>query len=400
MDSTLSVGDRIGELRRERGMSQEALAHAAGTSAGYISQIERGERLPGCQLIMRIAAALTVEPGRLLDRGERLDRSDRDHGILALRDALLSVGDIPGMDLGEDEAIPAPVSQLERDVEFGWGLYWSGRFGLLATLLPPVISAGRAAVREDGAAARKPLAQALQLAADVLVHVGNDDLAFAAARRAITVAYECDDPLQHATLAGTLSWILLHQGRLDKAERVAAQMADAIRPPGRVSMEHLTVHGALLMSAAAPAAAAGRADAVRDYLAEASVTALQYTEGDRHDYNVSHGPSQVNMQRAHTDTVLGRSQEAVKAAQRVSRADLLGISWGALHLDVARAYMDMGRGRGRPRSAVLALLEAHSVSAEWARSQGPFRDLARAAVRGATRPTDEVRALKSAVGLT
>ncbi len=52
-------------LREHRGMTQAQLAKAAGTSAVYISQIERGERRAGRQLRGRLGKALGVEPGLL-----------------------------------------------------------------------------------------------------------------------------------------------------------------------------------------------------------------------------------------------------------------------------------------------------------------------------------------------
>lgn len=51
-------GRRMRELRKERGLSQEELAHRAGLHYTYIGGIERGERNPALVNISRIAAAL------------------------------------------------------------------------------------------------------------------------------------------------------------------------------------------------------------------------------------------------------------------------------------------------------------------------------------------------------
>src|SRR5256885_8663744 len=57
-------------LREHRGMTQADLARAAGTSAVYVSQIERGERPAGRRLLPRIAAALRVAVDMLGDTRE------------------------------------------------------------------------------------------------------------------------------------------------------------------------------------------------------------------------------------------------------------------------------------------------------------------------------------------
>jgi DNA-binding XRE family transcriptional regulator len=53
-------------LREYRGMTQAQLAESAGTNAVYLSQIERGTRLAGRKLRLKLGKALRVEP-ELLD---------------------------------------------------------------------------------------------------------------------------------------------------------------------------------------------------------------------------------------------------------------------------------------------------------------------------------------------
>ena len=52
-------------LRKQRGFSQEELAHRAGLDRTYISDIERGNRNPGIKNVARIAKALGITTAEL-----------------------------------------------------------------------------------------------------------------------------------------------------------------------------------------------------------------------------------------------------------------------------------------------------------------------------------------------
>jgi transcriptional regulator with XRE-family HTH domain len=398
MNSTNSFGACLRRLRGERGLKQRELAERAGLAPKTVQLIEAGERLPSVPAVYRLADALGVDPSRMFGKRERLGRA-ASRGILAVRDAILPPQDLPGIDTGPDGE-PAPLERLERGVDQGWELYWQGQFAMLALLLPPLLTAARASERQYGTPACRPLAQAYQLAADLMVHTGDDSTAFTAAARAVRAAHRGGDPLQHATLAGTASWVLLHQGRLAEAQAVAEAGARAIAPSGSAPLPHLCVYGALLLSAAAPAAAAGDRGAVDALMTEAQASALPFT-ADRHDYQVSHGRSQIAMQRAHQQQALGEPAKALKAAAMADPADLLTISRGALLLDVAGAHLRM-RTRKEPGWITLAgdaLYEAWELSPNWAPHQGPWRAMV-AELRQAERTASErTEMLAEAAGL-
>jgi transcriptional regulator with XRE-family HTH domain len=68
----LSIGKRIHDLRKERGMKQATLAFEAGyTNRSTIAQIENGLTLPSVDKVIEIARALGVPPGILLDDWEK-----------------------------------------------------------------------------------------------------------------------------------------------------------------------------------------------------------------------------------------------------------------------------------------------------------------------------------------
>ena len=65
-DALRRFGDNVRTLRRERQLSQEALAARAGVHRTYVGSVERGERNVSVLNIHSLAAALEVDPAELL----------------------------------------------------------------------------------------------------------------------------------------------------------------------------------------------------------------------------------------------------------------------------------------------------------------------------------------------
>ena len=57
---TKKFGSHVKQLRKEKGISQEQLANAAGIERSYMGAIERGERNPTLYKLVQIAQALKV----------------------------------------------------------------------------------------------------------------------------------------------------------------------------------------------------------------------------------------------------------------------------------------------------------------------------------------------------
>lgn len=64
-------GERVRAVRRQRGLSQEALGTRAGLHRTYIGHIERGEVNPSLKNVLLVSQALEIDPGELL-RGLQL----------------------------------------------------------------------------------------------------------------------------------------------------------------------------------------------------------------------------------------------------------------------------------------------------------------------------------------
>ncbi len=68
-------GSNLKRLRKEAGLSQEALGDLAGLDRTHIGYFENGKRIPRIDTIYLIAEALEVEAGSLLALAEDADEA-------------------------------------------------------------------------------------------------------------------------------------------------------------------------------------------------------------------------------------------------------------------------------------------------------------------------------------
>jgi transcriptional regulator with XRE-family HTH domain len=70
----LAFGRTLRKARRDRDLSQEALAHEAGLSAKHVGEIERANKDPRLTTVLRLARALEMHSAELFGQyDERLD---------------------------------------------------------------------------------------------------------------------------------------------------------------------------------------------------------------------------------------------------------------------------------------------------------------------------------------
>jgi transcriptional regulator with XRE-family HTH domain len=67
MDIRERLAKNLRQLRQEKGWSQELCADEAGLHRTYLSDLERGARNPTITVVDKLATALGVTAGRLLD---------------------------------------------------------------------------------------------------------------------------------------------------------------------------------------------------------------------------------------------------------------------------------------------------------------------------------------------
>jgi len=97
------LGKRIRELRTSQSFSQDKLAELVGISGKYLGEVERGDGNVSIEKLEKIAEALDVTIGSLLDNAHMEDRADL-------------IKDIGGMLDKADDAEVRLVHRLVSDV--------------------------------------------------------------------------------------------------------------------------------------------------------------------------------------------------------------------------------------------------------------------------------------------
>jgi transcriptional regulator with XRE-family HTH domain len=392
MGDPISFGRRLERLRREHGMTREHLAAEVGISPETVKAIENGKRAPRHQMLLRLAAALGGQEalGELV--GIPAGAPDRDPSVLAIRDVIqspASVGALP-----DDQDAPLAPAQVRAGTAAGYAAYWAGDFARLAGMLPDLILSARVARDRGAPGMAEPLALARDLAAAVLVHLGEEDLALVAAGLAVQAAAGGDDELLHAAMRGTCAWVMLHQGRFADSEKVAAAAAAAAGEvrDGRAGRRD-AARGVLLMTAVGPAAVAGRD--VAGYIAEAAALAAGLG-GPVTAWGTSFSAASVRMQAVYAYAVRREPGRALRAAGQVRPLeDLPGtISRGRHLLDIAQAHVDAGHWG----EATGILAQARRMAPEWFSRQEAARLLTGEILDRKTRLSEPLKDLAASFG--
>lgn len=69
------IGDRIRKKRKEKGLTQQALASLIGTSSGFICEVEQGKKVPGGTILLSLKRELGVSIDWLLDEDQNTDQA-------------------------------------------------------------------------------------------------------------------------------------------------------------------------------------------------------------------------------------------------------------------------------------------------------------------------------------
>lgn len=374
------IGERIYQLRTERipKLTQRELAERAGVSVDVIQKLEQGRKASAkITTLSAVAAALDVDLTAILSKPTHLETVPADGGLLELRRVLTPVVEPSGE--------PETAEEIRSLVTQAWDAYWSGDYDLLTVFLPGVITSGRRSEVPD------LLAEAYQVAASTLVHLGHSDLSLVAVGQGLQIA---EDSLLRAALTATHSWVLLNQGRALDASAIAIREADASEPRRRARPAAISMWGNLLVTAAGASARADDDAEAQDLLLAAHGAAVRLGE-DRNDYQTSFGVAQVVMQRVDAAVVAGDYVRALDTAAAMPDRNNLPLASQARHkTDLAQAHMALGHAAEAER----ILLDIERMAPRWMRYQ-VFPRTVVGELLNARRPTATTRALARRLGV-
>ncbi|MGP3980884.1 helix-turn-helix domain-containing protein [Streptomyces sp. KR80] len=382
----LPIGGRIRHHRQAQHRRQDVIAGLVGITPDYLSQIERGIKVPTLPVLHAIARELGVPTAALLTERAGTAATPPETTAQAITQAL--------MGYGPPHSNPVTPPHLLRErVEQAWYVWQTSptRFTDAAAVLPHLIADVEHAVRvrrtgTDATAHR----ETLRVAADLyfllrsyLRRTGRLDLSLMAADRAARAAEDADDPLRIAAASWNLGHVLLSTQAADGAEEVAVRGIERLRPQIRQGEpdypDHAAMAGALQLVAVV--AAARRRDwwTARDRLSRYARPAARRA-GEGNVMWTVFGPTNVELHQVSIEMEAGEASEALRLADAVDTGRLPSLERSfTFTLEVARCY-DLRRADA---AVLLHLLELEQLAPEDLARAPMARDLVLGLVRRA-----------------
>lgn len=350
----LPIGRRVAYWRGRRRMSQQVFADRLGKSKSWVDKVERGvRRLDKFSVVYEIADVLAVDvqlllgkdPERRPDSANNVDQID----VEEIRAVLERYDQMSAFFSGLAE--PPPLAEMRKSVSHAWLTYQHSKYGVLARMLPRLLRDGQAADAahqgtEEGRLAAHLLGQIYQIASSSLRKVGEHELAWLAADRAIAVSQRAGDPLLAGIATYRTGMALLALGRARASLEVNVSTANRLAPGDGdgTTPERLSVYGMLLLQGAMAAARIGDSATVRD-LIEGAQGAADALGGDFNHYWTAFGPTNVQLHRVAAAVELGEGRLAVETHRNLDTRgfNALPPERRAHHfIDVARGYAQVG----------------------------------------------------------
>lgn len=322
-----TVGERVAFYRRRRGITQEVLAGLLGRSVEWLAQFERGAReLDRLSTIVAVADALGIEPAKLLPAAFTARRRElRDavigtapDSVAAIKAAMFRYNGSARV-LGVPDRPPVGPAELAVRINEAFVCSQTERWSRLGLLLPDLIAdtwqTAHTSTGEPQHRAFGQLSLVWRVTSGMLDRIGEKDLPWIAAERDMTAAERSEDDLLITGAAWRLAVVLRHNGHLQESIDVPVATADALRPQLTQSPQHASMYGALMLKGAVGAATVGDHVAVRDFLSECDRAAA--LTGDRNDFWLAFGPTNVAIHRVWLATEMGYPIDALRQAAHV-----------------------------------------------------------------------------------
>lgn len=343
------AGVIVRRARLAAGLTLADLGRRCGYSASQISRYERGvQPLTDITLLRRLADALAIRPqefglipqyigptGRhaLTGRKEqpagvgalRVDRdfpSEDGEDPVRRRELLAAAAGLAGaatfsrpgaasanspadlagglQDLlyGGGTAEPVPVPRLRAATIRARSDFQAACYDRLTATLPRLIAIATAtrdcADGDERSAASTLLANAYIAAANLMIKLNDDPLAWTMADRALQAAQSGGDPLTLADARRVIATVMRRTGRRVRAHDLLISAARDIEPCGHATPGQLSMYGTLLEVAAYTAAVDGSRGVATELIDEAQAAATRLGPGANHRFT-AFGPTNVTL---------------------------------------------------------------------------------------------------------
>ncbi|MFC0865676.1 helix-turn-helix domain-containing protein [Sphaerimonospora cavernae] len=287
-------GGRIAALRSARRMTQTDLARAASVSLSMIRKLERGVRKPSDNVLDAIAAALNVDPSRLLNGADR--RDGRVHDTIPLLRKAIATCDFP------DDGPVRPLPQLQAAVDEAVRWRLEAQYVRLSHALPDLLAELIRGLQTMPGLA--PLLVAGYRAADAAAFkYGYLDLSARLIDLMRGTSALTDDPLLAASTGYVRTEIFFATSTYHAGLRALELEIDLLPEGGGEDFQRLGVLGSLHMRAAVIAARGGQTEAALSHLGEARRLGGRVAEGIY--YGTAFGPDSVRIHEVSVAVSLG-----------------------------------------------------------------------------------------------
>jgi transcriptional regulator with XRE-family HTH domain len=387
-----SIGRRIADRRKARGMTQTALAAAAAISASLLSKVERGDRDATQPVVASVARALGIDIADLTLQPyhRRGKQPDRVHAVMPTLRRSLAYWDLPP----ELETPPREQSLLVQDAWRVSKLRQLDRNIEVVEKLPPLLQEAVALFHQDRteeqrAALLDAITAMLHAAHSVTYKTGYEDLSVVVEDRIQWLSTQSPDPMLNAfsDWVGTNS--LMRMGDYGTGLRILDRARAGIDPEGRNDPEALRMLGSLHLRSGIIAARANRAEEASSHVAEArQIATHQKTDTDGDWRNLGFGPTNAAIHAVATAVESGDGTTALDLNDGVHLPD----EWARkLPTRVGHHYLDLSKAQlwqGRHEDSLASLDKARRVAPQQTRHHPTTHEVTRILVRNHKRSNE------------
>lgn len=332
------VGQRVATARRARHLTQTELATAAQISYSMLRAIERGGRYPSDDTLDAIAAALALDPARLLAEGGR--SGGRVRAAMPALSAVLAAYDVP------DDRPARPIGELAAAVHEATNWRLGAQYVRLAETLPNLIAdlgtAFHATRGGDQVHAARLLVAAYRSADAVAYKFGHRDLS----ARLVELMRWAGPRTESRLLDAATAYVRTETFFAARAHAAGLRVLETAidNAPPAADVAAAAARGALHMRAAVIAGRAADTAAAWAHLDDANRLAHQVPEGVYH--GTAFGPASVRIHEVSVAVSLGDGgvQRALDVARQwAPPRDLPSERRSGFYIELSRAQLWSGR---------------------------------------------------------